>query len=252
MRFLLYLASVTCFASAALAADVCGEREVEGPYGLQLSGITKITPTEQPAATIARLVFNDEGSVNGISSVNFNGWYLGNPVTGHYQVDQDCTLTLSLQDDSGAHQHFAGKVTPGGRKATVHQTDPGANQRGVMGKTSDSCDASNFKPAYVFTLSGGPTPLAAGGISGSISAEGVIHREGEGQFMLIRKPNQTAPGTYSVESDCFVNMEFTLPPTGTEAAIPIKLRGILVNDGAEILAIGAQPELTVVARFIAR
>ena len=74
--FLLVLLSV-----AAHAADVCGRDDLYGPYGFQFSGTTTISGSETPVAGIGRIEFGGDGAVSGISSVNFNGWYLGNPVT---------------------------------------------------------------------------------------------------------------------------------------------------------------------------
>jgi hypothetical protein len=51
-------------------------------------------------------------------------------------------------------------------------------------------------------------------------------------------------GTFTVDSDCVVHIEFV-----DEG---IKLRGILVNKGAEILAIQIDPGKTVSARFTAQ
>ena len=49
-------------------------------------------------------------------------------------------------------------------------------------------------------------------------------------------------GTFTVDSDCVVHIEFG----------DTKLRGILVNKGAEILAIQIDPGKTVSARFTAQ
>ena len=62
----------------------------------------------------------------------------------------------------------------------------------------------------------------------------------------------TADGTFSVDSDCIVHVEFTLPGANGAAGIPIKLRGILVDEGREILAIDTDPALVLSARFSAR
>src|SRR6185295_2492254 len=104
---------------SARAADVCTDEELEGPYGFLLSGRTTISGSETPVVSLGRIVLDDEGTVNGSSSV-----------------------------------HFTGKVTPGGNRAEMHQTDPGADARGVMAKTSDACQASSVRPQYAFTLSG--------------------------------------------------------------------------------------------------
>jgi hypothetical protein len=77
---------------------------------LQLSGETLISGNPAPAAAIAKLVFDGQKNVSGYSSVNFNGLFLGNPVTGTYAVTSDCAVTLDLQDDSGAIQTDPGQT----------------------------------------------------------------------------------------------------------------------------------------------
>jgi len=208
---------------SAHAANVCSETEVQGPYGAQLSGVTRIAGTAKPAVSIARLVFNADKSVAGYSSVNFDGLLLGNPVTGTYEIKPDCTMSWSLQDDSGGFQHFSGIISPGGNRIEFRQTDPDTGQHGVMQRTSDACTAADFRARYSFTLSGATTRR-------------VLNAAADGTFTTA-----DGPGTFTVDADCVVHIEFG----------DVKLRGILVNKGAEILAIQIDPGKTVSARFTA-
>ncbi len=224
--WLIFLLSVS--ASITQAANVCAESEVLGPYGAQTSGVTKIAAgVPKPAVSLARLVFSADKTVSGYSSVNFDGLLLGNPVTGTYEVKSDCTMSWSLQDDSGAYQHFSGTVTPGGNRVEFRQTDPDTGQHGIMERTSDSCTDADFRPRYSFTLSGGSTKR-------------VLNAAPDGTFTT----SDGSSGTFKVDSDCVVHIEFD---DGE-----IKLRGILVNKGAEILAIQIDPGKTVAARFTAQ
>jgi hypothetical protein len=251
MRFaLIILLSV-----AAHAADVCGRVDLYGPYGFQFAGTTTISGAEIPVAGIGRIEFGDDGALSGISSVNFNGLYLGNPVTGKYEFGTDCRMSMSLQDDSGALQQFTGTVTPGGKRVAFHQTDPGTVERGVMLRTSAACTNTDFRPGYAFTMSGVYTPLAPDGATGTISATGTINAPSSGSLTLarrLRNSEASASGTFTVEGGCFVNFEFTLPEGDGQPAIPMKLRGILVNEGKEIQAISSDPGQTLSARFTAR
>ena len=203
-------------ASVIQAANVCSETELQGPYGALLSGVTRIAGTPKPAVGLARLAFNgDDKTVSGYSSVSFDGLLLGNPVTGTYEIKSDCTMTWSLQDDSGAFQHFSGTVTPGGNKVEFRQTDPDTGQRGIMERTSDACTEADLKPRYAFTMAG---------------VKGVV--------------NTDTDMTFTVDSDCIVHIVFGDDETN--------LRGVLVNSGAEILAIQTDPGKTVSARFTAQ
>ena len=61
-----------------------------------------------------------------------------------------------------------------------------------------------------------------------------------------------APGTFDVESDCIIRLEFTLPAIDGGAEIPLKLRGVLVNDGKEIFAIETSPHETLSVQLVSR
>ena len=215
-------------AAPARAANVCGRDDVRGPYGFQLSGITTISGESKPAVSLARLVFDDDGKINGYSSVNFDGLLLGNPVTGSYEAGSDCKLSFSLQDDSGAFQHFSGAIAPGGSKVEIRQTDPDTEVRGIMKRTMDSCQLATFKGRYNFSL------------SGTTSNEGAIDADGAGHIKITEKA--LGDGAFEVDADCIVRIQL-----GTED--PINLRGILVDGGKEILAIQTDPGKTVSARF---
>src|SRR5258708_34773293 len=125
------------------AANLCGREDVRGSYGVLLAGVTSISGEPKPAVSLARLVFDDDGKINGYSSVNFNGLLLGNPVTRAYESGSDCKLSFSLQDDSGAFQHFSGAITPGGSKVEIRQTDPDTGGQGVMMMTMEFCQLAN-------------------------------------------------------------------------------------------------------------
>src|SRR5438874_6432749 len=118
MRVIL-LVIVCC---TAISAQVCGKNDVSASYGFQMEGTSEISGAAQPMASIGRLVFDGMGGLSGLASVNFNGLFLGNPVTGTYEAQEDCTVSWSLQDDSGAFQRFKGKAAPGGNRIEFRQT----------------------------------------------------------------------------------------------------------------------------------
>ena len=246
MRSLLLILASALLCLTARAADECSEEHLDGPYGLQFSGETTISGTSAPAPGLARLVFDGEGSVTGYSSVNFNGVLLGNPVTGTYDVQSGCALSLSLQDDSGAWQHFAGKLSSDG--AALRQTDPGAGVEGVLLKAPDSCTVTDFRSRYRVTISGVSTALATGGASKDVSGQGTLSTTGSDRFEF-KIGSLSGDGTFEVQPDCIVNLEFDPPSQDTG---PMKLRGILANSGKDILAIQTDPGQSVAARFRAQ
>jgi hypothetical protein len=84
------------------------------------------------------------------------------------------------------------------------------------------------RPQYAFTLG---------------TAKGVLHAAADGTIAIAGAEIPPSPGTILVDSDCVAHLEF-----GDE----MKLRGILVSGGAEILAIRIDPGTTAAVRFIAK
>jgi hypothetical protein len=231
----------------SMHAQMCTGRTMSGPYGLQLSGKVTISGNEAPAAVLATLSFASDGSLSGVSSVNFNGLLLGNPITGKYELNPDCTLLLDLQDDSGAYQHFRGTVAGESDRISLRQTDKGTGERGVLRKAAETCTASDFRTTYSFTLSGAATPLATAGMTQPVSIAGMIRFDLAGK-LFVTQPVET-PATFELQSGCIV--QFTFPPLIATGG-PVHLRGILVNGGAEILAIQTDPGMPVAVVFVGR
>jgi hypothetical protein len=235
------------------AAAVCDPNQLQGPYGFQLSGAASISGQSQPATSIGRIVFDGQGGISGYSSVMFAGFLLGNPVTGTYESRSDCTASWSLQDDSGAYQHFSGEVSAGGKRVQFRQTDPGGPQSGILARTSDQCKSSDLRKRYEFRLYGSFTPMLPGEAPATVDAKGDVQADSQGNFMLTLrdKPLAATEITVEVESDCIVHLQLALPAEGGETPAPITLRGILVDDAKEILAIQTDPGWMAAAHLVA-
>lgn len=255
MRMNLLLSSILVLSFSAHAADSCNPRDLQGAYGFQLTGETTISGLSKPAVSLGRLVFDDDGNVSGTSSVNFAGYLLGNPVTGTYEAHGDCTVTWSLQDDSGAYQHFSGVATSDASRVQFRQTDPGSAPNGLLVRTAaEECKAADLRKDYAFTLSGSIVPMIDGGASGTVAAKGVMAGDASYHFHLTVDGDSpyTTDVAVTVESDCMVELDTALPVEGGATPAPIKLRGILVDAGKQILAIQTDPGAIVSARFTAR
>jgi hypothetical protein len=242
----------------ALSLPACGEDSctlaaLQGPYGSQLSGETTITGNSKPVTALGRLMFDGDGAVSGYSSVMFGGFLLRNPVTGTYDTHSDCTVSWALQDDSGGFQHFSGTFTPDGKRVEFRQTDPGGAQHGIMERTKDDCKAADLQQSYKFTLSGSSFPMAAGEVSSTVALKGVMAADVNGNFKLTLQSEApvTADVTVNVESDCTMQLEFMVPVESGGTGTSMKLRGILVNGGNEILAIQTDPGWMVSGKFTA-
>jgi hypothetical protein len=216
MRWLLLMALAT-----TASGEVCGANDLSGAYGFLLSGTNSISGSVKPSASIGRLNFESDGVLSGTSSVNFNGLFLGNPVTGKYTFQTDCALSIELQDTSGAWQHFRGTLSPGGARGDFRQTDPGAGLHGELHRVADSCADATFHGKYAVAIGSHKTVTTADG-AGGLAWE-------------------TNSGTYHVDGDCFVEVNFGL-----------KLRGVLVDGGRTVLAVQSDPGAVSTATFTAQ
>ena len=242
-----FAALAGCAALEAQAVDVCDASKFAGAYGFQLSGRTTISGTSKPVAAIGRLEFDGHGGITGQSSTGFSGYYLGGPVTGKYEVSADCTLTWSLQDDSGAWQHFQGKLTPDLLAARFDQTDPGAAQNGTMQKVAPNCSVAALAPRYSFALAGSAIPMNPGDVPAHrIDANGTAEPDASGALKLD-VAGAGGSGTIAIDSDCVATLSLNLP-SGTN----VSLRGVLVNGGKRIIAVETDPGATVTAAFDAK
>jgi hypothetical protein len=205
-------------------SQVCGNFDLSGAYGFQLSGTTTIAGNPKPMAAIGRLEFQRDGHITGTSSVNFGGLFLGNPVTGTYSAAADCSMSFDLQDDSGGWQHFRGTLAPGGAHGEFHQTDPGTGGRGAISRMAATCGAASLTGKYSVVVDGHRSVTTADG-RGSFSATG----------------GSSNSGTYEVASDCFVELNFG-----------VRLRGVVVNEGRAVFAVQTDPGKVATATFTAQ
>jgi hypothetical protein len=232
MRVYFILLLVWASGLAARAAGICNPADLVGPYAFQLTGMTNISGTPKPTATLGRIVFDGNGNLSGTASATFSGFLLGNAVTGTYEAESDCSVTWKLQDDSGAFQNFSGTLSTDGTKVQFEQTDPGGAQQGIMQKTSDTCSPADLRRQYTYSVSGDTTPAQPGEVGTKVSARGAL--------------DVSRNGSFHVETDCSVRFQLALPD---QEASPLSMRGFLVNGGQEILAFQTDPGTMVGARL---
>ena len=236
----------------ACAADVCNPRDFQGVYGFQLAGTTTISSQPQPVVSVGRLVFDGSGAVSGVSSLSFTGLSLGNPITGKYEVRENCSVSWSLQDDSGNHQHFEGTMTADARSVRFRQSDPGSGAQGTLVKAADACQDRDFQARYRYSISGKRIDVGTAQVSGSFSARGVMERRG-GQLTLTVDDDSAKPatGTVQVDGDCFVHLELSFPSSSADR-LEMNFRGILVDNGNGLLGMATDPGSALSLRLTAR
>jgi hypothetical protein len=251
-RLILFLGLFACRPLAHAA--VCDPVAFQGPYGFQLSGTTTIGSKPQPAAASGRLVFDGSGSVSGISSVKFTGLLLGNPVTGMYEAKADCSVSWSLQDDSGNFQHFEGTMSAYGKRVTFRQSDPGGARDGIMIQSAPGCSAADFRGRYSLRVAGDVVDVDSNQVTGKVSWGGLIEADGQGS--LAYAPGASSPfedaGTFQMQDDCILNITLELSSGEGESGNTVwNFRGVLVNGGKTVLGIQSDPGTVVTLRLSA-
>ncbi len=95
--------------------------------------------------------------------------------------------------------------------------------------------------------------MTAGETSAAVDAKGLIQADANAAFKLTLDGDQSAAtdATLSVDAQCIVSIELTLPARDAGTGAPMALRGVLVDGGKEILAIQTDPGAMVSAALIA-
>jgi hypothetical protein len=197
-------------------------------------------------------VVDDSGNLSGISSASFTGLILGNRVKGKYEAHTDCSVTWTLQDDSGNFQHFAGTMSDGGHVA-FRQTDPGGAGNGSLLRTMDGCSVSSLAGTFQFTASGGTVDVNTAVDSGRVSLRGVLIADGARDLSFASDPDEPAlaVGSYEVLDDCFVKLILD-SPADEHQADAMHFRAILVDNGREVLGIQTDPGTVVALRLVSK
>jgi hypothetical protein len=215
--------AVAIASGIAWGQDVCDPARLAGAYAFQMAGTTTISGDRKPAISLARIVLDGKGNLTGTASSMFDGYLLGNPVTGTYTAKPDCSLDWKLQDTSGGFQNFNGSISPDFSRGRFKQTDPGGIQTGTLRKLPEQCSAADLAQAYGYSLSGTRIAMSSGDRPRSLAVRGKV------EGTAIR-----------VESDCTVHFDIALLPADGGPDV-LKFRGLLVIGGREILAIETDP-----------
>ena len=246
--WILWFGSV--FAVTVTHGEVCDPGAFHGAYGFSLTGTTTVGGAARPVAVVGRMATENSGTLSGISSASFAGLILGNPVTGKYEAHMDCSVTWTLQDPSGAFQHFAGTMSVDGGQVSFRQTDPGGPENGIMFRAMDNCSASSLAGPFDFTASGSTVDVVTAAESGRVSLQGRMTADGAHNVSFASGPDQpVAAGSYEVAADCFVTLTLELPVDGKQPPA-MHFRAIVVDGGRALLGIRINPGAVVSLRLI--
>jgi hypothetical protein len=109
------------------AQDGCSNNTLNGSFAYTATGtLTAPQPNPGPIAIVGRETFDGNGGVTASQVVSANGFVFPVNLAGNYQVNPDCTGTLSLQLSPGVTLNFFFVIADNRKELQVIQTDPGA------------------------------------------------------------------------------------------------------------------------------
>jgi hypothetical protein len=226
---------------------VTGSTGVTGTTGATLPGGfgSNTASINGSVPGLSRFVFDGNGAVLGLATGSTANVPLLAPV-GSYSVASNCTATISL--NSG--QHYNAVIVNQGNEVLFGQSDSNGNgATGVLVRSANSCTASQYPQSFGFEFYGAMQPASAsanGMFLTPYSSIGVLNTDGNGNFTIsafqfgsngASSQALTASGTYTVGSNCTLNLSFAAPVAGSTsvfqspASIAALLNGTTTTNG---------------------
>jgi len=241
----------------AQAITGCTNNLLTGAYGWQLSGtlttdlaggvggattpmkVMSRIPSEAPgtvslAAGLASVFMDGGGNLFGNAAVILDGVWSEGPVTGAYNVNDDCSVSVTVTDSGGGTQHFDGVVVNRGDEASLLQTDKGVGLSGSLRHSRGFCQTTDTSGSFGFRSAG--TILS----SGPATSIGAINLDGQGgvtasesRFSGGAYSQVASTGTITINSDCTLTLTLS---ANTDGSL-VNFRGVMLNNLKELLLV---------------
>jgi len=114
----------------------CTNRSLQGYYGVKSSGFTNSGATPFNLVFLDR--FDGNGNISGVKGSTSSGGAITQNLsdTGTYQVNSDCTVTITFDIGNGVKSTNFGVIVDNGRKVFYLGTDSGVNISGTFEKVN--------------------------------------------------------------------------------------------------------------------
>jgi hypothetical protein len=121
---------VLSVAPSAMADDKgCSNASLKGTFAYTVTGSTSLPPPlGGPFGGVGRQTYDGNGHVSGTQTVNLNGNVLRQTYTGTYNVNPDCTgsITLVVDIPPGLVTHSDFVIDNNGNETRAVEVDPGS------------------------------------------------------------------------------------------------------------------------------
>ena len=247
------LAVGTGFANDEDAGAKCSEATLHGTYLLAEDGVVITGKDQIPFAAAGYEVFDGNGNVKSVFSLNFNGQVVDRNVheSGTYTVKADCTGTTKyphMQNDlfivhdgsmfTFLHTKTPDVVTSGfDLRGTAQRVDENAEDENAEVR----CSEATLHGRYLFAYDGveirgdNQIPFAVAGREVR-DDKGNIKGVASGNFNGEVFRNEPFSGTYTVNADCTGTNTFT---DGTHIDM------FIASDGSELTVVQTHPKKSV-------
>ena len=239
-----------------------------GGFGANPNSLSGSTPG------LGRFYFSGSGVITG--QATNSGGFTSNVQVGTYNVNYDCTATISLTaaanangttDPNAAGTSFNALVVDSGNRVLFLETDSaGLGIVGSMDRASSQCNPQLGAPlsfglnsTAVQRTTASPNGSSAGNPAATTSRYalystlGAISLDPNGGFSLrgwvtsgTSVQSVTAGGSYTIGTDCSLRLTFASP---TAAGVPTSLRGIIINQQAGVFSIQPDNSTTLTGAF---
>ncbi|MBR8839598.1 MAG: hypothetical protein DSM106950_37765 [Stigonema ocellatum SAG 48.90 = DSM 106950] len=114
----------------------CSNRTLHGSYGVQSSGFVNSGAT--PFNLVFLDTFDGNGNIKGINGSISSGGAISQNLsnTGNYEVNKDCTVTITFDRADGTKSTNFGVIVEQGKKILYIGTDSGVNISGKFEKVN--------------------------------------------------------------------------------------------------------------------
>jgi hypothetical protein len=152
---------LTC--AAPVHAANCSVQSLTGFYGFVVNGTFNGTPI----AIAGQMATDGTGSISGLETISEGGAILDSVnILGHYNINSNCTGTLTIQGQRLSPQNFDVTLISGGKAISMVEADAGTTESGTaLAEGPATCSTAGVQGAYALQGTGVETsrPLALGG-----------------------------------------------------------------------------------------
>jgi uncharacterized protein (TIGR03437 family) len=211
-------------------SGTCSNAALSGSYGYALEGWTAGSGFT-PFADAGQLTADGAGNLSAVDTASAGGTIIARVLSGSYQVNSDCTGSMSLQDSMGDTTHLDLTASSDSRQAGFIQTDPGTvitgNAQRQLAFSSDAIvNAASYAPGAV--VPGSLFAVFGDALSQNIAVAGTL-------------PWPTQLGATSVSINGIGVPLYYVSPTQIDGQLPLEIQPgpaqLVVSDGLTSVAV---------------